>query len=63
MSRLALLVALAVAVLTSPAGAQPAPAEARGWGEIYRPDVVMDSLDWSTEAFLDRIERDLGHGG
>lgn len=31
----------------------------RGWGEIYEPDIVMDQLDWSTGAFLDRIEADL----
>lgn len=30
----------------------------RGWGEIYRPDIAMESLDWSTAAFLDRIEQD-----
>ena len=34
----------------------------RGWGEIYEPDIVMDQLDWSTEAFLDRIEADLAAG-
>jgi hypothetical protein len=28
----------------------------RGGGEVYRPDILMDSLDWSTKAFLDRIE-------
>ena len=31
----------------------------RGWGEIYEPEIVMDQLDWSTGAFLDRIEADL----
>ena len=31
----------------------------RGWGEIYEPDIAMTQLDWSTEAFLDRIESDL----
>jgi hypothetical protein len=31
----------------------------RGAGEVYRPDIEMDALDWSTAAFLDRIERDL----
>ena len=34
----------------------------RGWGEIYEPDIVMDQLDWSTEAFLERIETDLAGG-
>ena len=34
----------------------------RGWGEIYEPDIVMDQLDWSTDAFLDRIEADLAAG-
>lgn len=28
-------------------------------GEIYRPDIPFNDLDWSTEAFLDRIEADL----
>lgn len=31
----------------------------RGWGEIYQPDIVMDQVDWSTAAFLNRIEADL----
>ncbi|MBO6526950.1 S41 family peptidase [Erythrobacter sp.] len=31
----------------------------RGWGEIYEPDIVMTDLDWSTQNFLDWIERDL----
>lgn len=31
----------------------------RGWGVIYHPDIVMDRIDWSTDAFLDRIEQDL----
>ncbi|GAB5352552.1 S41 family peptidase [Qipengyuania sp. 483] len=34
----------------------------RGWGVIYEPDIEMDQLDWSTEAFLDRIETDLVSG-
>lgn len=32
----------------------------RGWGEVYEPDIPMNGLDWSTDAFLDRIEQDLG---
>jgi hypothetical protein len=32
----------------------------RGWGEVYQPDIPMNGLDWSTDAFLDRIEQDLG---
>lgn len=31
----------------------------RGWGEVYSPDIPMNGLDWSTSAFLDRIEQDL----
>lgn len=31
----------------------------RGWGEVYDPDIPMTGLDWSTNAFLDRIEQDL----
>ncbi len=31
----------------------------RAPGQIYRPHILMDSLDWSTATFLDRIERDL----
>ncbi|MBD2842601.1 hypothetical protein IB285_10060 [Erythrobacter sp. KMU-140] len=31
----------------------------RLWGEIYEPDIVMRDLDWSTQSFLNRIERDL----
>jgi hypothetical protein len=31
----------------------------RAGGEIYKPHIVMDALDWSTASFLDRIERDL----
>jgi hypothetical protein len=31
----------------------------RGWGEVYDPDILMPGLDWSTSAFLDRIEQDL----
>lgn len=32
----------------------------RGWGEVYEPDIAMTGLDWSTGAFLDRIEAELG---
>jgi Peptidase family S41 len=32
----------------------------RGSGEIYRPHILMTRLDWSTAAFLDRIQQDLG---
>jgi hypothetical protein len=28
-------------------------------GEVYRPDIPFNQLDWSTAAFLDRIEQDL----
>lgn len=28
-------------------------------GEIYRPDIPFNDLDWSTTAFLDRIDSDL----
>jgi hypothetical protein len=35
----------------------------RGAGEFYRPDIAHDALDWSTAAFLDRIERDLARRG
>ena len=28
-------------------------------GEIYRPAIEVDDVDWSTKTFLDRIERDL----
>lgn len=31
----------------------------RAGGEIYKPHIAMDGLDWSTGSFLDRIERDL----
>lgn len=31
----------------------------RAGGEIYKPHIVMDELDWSTASFLDRIQRDL----
>ena len=31
----------------------------RGAGQVYRPDIEMNGLAWSTAAFLDRIERDL----
>ena len=31
----------------------------RAWGQIYEPDIELDQLDWSTGAFLDRIETDL----
>ena len=32
-------------------------------GEIYRPDIPFNDLDWSTSAFLDRIEADLQRRG
>lgn len=32
----------------------------RGSGEIYTPSIVMTGLDWSTNAFLNRIEQYLG---
>lgn len=32
-------------------------------GEIYRPDIPFNELDWTTEAFLDRIEADLQRRG
>jgi len=28
-------------------------------GEVYRPHIAVNDLDWSTATFLDRIERDL----
>lgn len=28
-------------------------------GEVYQPDIPFNELDWSTKAFLDRIEADL----
>ena len=31
----------------------------RGSGEVYRPDIELRDLEWSTKTFLDRIERDL----
>jgi hypothetical protein len=31
----------------------------RASGEIYRPHIQVDALDWSTATFLDLIERDL----
>ncbi|HEY0112792.1 MAG TPA: S41 family peptidase [Allosphingosinicella sp.] len=31
----------------------------RGNGEVYQPHIAMNGLDWSTAAFLDRIEKDL----
>ncbi|MFK4004456.1 hypothetical protein [Qipengyuania sp. NPDC077563] len=34
----------------------------RAWGEFYEPDIIMDQVDWSTDAFLDRIETDLVAG-
>lgn len=34
-------------------------ARPRGSGEIYTPRIAMTAADWSTAAFLDRIERDL----
>jgi len=35
----------------------------RGNGEIYQPHILMNGFVWSTEAFLDRIERDLEGAG
>lgn len=32
-------------------------------GEIYRPDIRFNDLDWTTTAFLDRIEKDLQRRG
>ena len=32
----------------------------RGAGEVYRPDIAINDLDWTTATMLDRIERDLG---
>ena len=34
----------------------------RGWGETYAADIEMTDLDWSTDTFLDWIERDLAEG-
>jgi hypothetical protein len=34
----------------------------RAGGEIYKPHIVMEALDWSTASFLDRIQRDLIRG-
>ncbi len=31
----------------------------RGNGEFYRPDIPVSALQWSTELFLDVVERDL----
>ncbi|KLE34706.1 hypothetical protein [Aurantiacibacter luteus] len=31
----------------------------RGWGEVYAADIPMAQADWSTAAFLDRIEADM----
>jgi hypothetical protein len=31
----------------------------RASGQIYEPNILMTGLDWSTAAFLDRIEKDL----
>lgn len=31
----------------------------RGSGEVYNPDILVTDLEWSTEVFLDHIERDL----
>ena len=28
-------------------------------GEVYRPAIEIDDLDWSTKTFLDRLEREL----
>lgn len=35
----------------------------RGPGEIYMPHLLVNDLDWSTTAFLDRIEADLQRRG
>jgi hypothetical protein len=53
-----------VATLTSGQGVVVIPNKTwvgrkRGWGEVYEPDIPMTGLDWSTDAFLDRIEQDL----
>jgi hypothetical protein len=36
----------------------------RAAGEIYRPDIPVNDLEWNTDVLLDHIERDLalGHG-
>jgi hypothetical protein len=31
----------------------------RASGQVYEPNIVMTGVDWSTAAFLDRIEKDL----
>lgn len=31
----------------------------RAAAEVYKPHIMLDAVDWSTAAFLDRIERDL----
>lgn len=31
----------------------------RASGEVYRPHIAVDDLDWSTATFMNRIERDL----
>ncbi len=31
----------------------------RAAGQIYRPNIPMNAIDWSTASFLDRIEQDL----
>jgi hypothetical protein len=31
----------------------------RGSGEVYRPDIAVNDLDWTTETILDHIDRDL----
>ena len=31
----------------------------RGSGEVYAPNIEVRDVDWSTAAFLDRIEKDL----
>jgi hypothetical protein len=28
-------------------------------GEVYRPDIAVNDLDWTTETILDHIDRDL----
>jgi hypothetical protein len=31
----------------------------RASGQVYEPNILMTGIDWSTAAFLDRIEKDL----
>lgn len=35
----------------------------RGNGEFYRPDIPVTTLQWTTAAFLDVVERDLARAG